>query len=125
MTQHNATSVNIVHLGGWLTLESVRTLSLNGHGDPLSILGWIHTRKPHTVDMPPLDTSYPVLLTGVPASLVLEWSRESPAYPLRVLIRGRLFRRNGQCLVKVRFVERLAPAMTLPHELQDTPLPVR
>ena len=97
-------SVNVVHLGGWLTIEKVHVIPISGR-QMLSIVGWIHTRKPASVDAEPQKTSYPVVFAGTPADIILARAKTDPGQPVKVITSGRLYREADQCFVKVEYVE--------------------
>ena len=127
---HHDTAVNSVQLGGWLTIDEVRSVSLDGRGEGVSISGWIHAQKKTALQNQPVDTRYPVIIAGGPASTVLAWAKKRPNQPIKVLVSGRLFRRNGQCMVRVRFVEILEVVTgtlddSVPERNRRGPLPAR
>ncbi len=95
--------VNLVHLSGWLTVEHVETIPVDGHRQPeISIYGLLHTRKPRRNR--PSNGSYPVLLTGRPARIVMDWARSQPEL-IKLAAIGRLLRRDEKMVVLVRYVE--------------------
>jgi len=117
MVKKQGTSANIVHLGGWLTIEEVRSIMINGRA-AVSILGWIHTEKPVFENPQPSKTSYPVVLAGAPADVVLAHARTHAGHPVKVVTSGRLYRGGERCLVKVKFVE-ILDVSTGPLASQD------
>lgn len=94
---------NVVHLAGWLVVGTVQSIPLNTR-QAISIRGHIHTHKPSSGDAHPVDTSYPVLFTGQPAMIVMEWAKIRPGRPIRVALNGRLFQKRGECVVLIKYV---------------------
>jgi len=95
--------VNVVHLAGWLIVDVVQAIPLNGR-QAISIRGHIHTHKPCSRNAHPVDTSYPVLFTGHPAMIVLEWAKIRPDRPIRVALNGCLFQKRGVYVVLIKYV---------------------
>ena len=110
-------SANVVHLSGWLVVGEVQAIPLDGR-QALSIRGHLHMHKPRSGKASPVETSYPVLFTGIPAEIVLEWAQVRPDRPVKMVVSGRLFQKHGECLVLVRFVE-ILEAQTGPLDPRD------
>jgi len=85
---------NVVLLSGWLLIEKVMEIGLNGRTEQ-ALQACVMTRRP------PLDGSkitkkqraygFPVLLTGTQASIVLDCARENNILP-RVVAEGKLLK---------------------------------
>ena len=92
--QSSPKGANVVLLSGWLLIEKVMEIGLNGRKEQ-ALQACVMTRQP------PLDGSkitnkqraygFPVLLTGTQANIILECARENYAPP-RVVAEGKLLK---------------------------------
>ena len=93
-------SNNNVHLIGWMEIERVEMLALDGDVPQPVIHAWLYTDKAY------FGGKHPILLSGQPAVITLEWARQSdPKAGLpQVIINGRLVSRQESTAVLVKFI---------------------
>lgn len=95
-------SNNIVHLSGWLEIDcaSVANPLKNTRPEDLILPAWLYTDKPY------FGGRHPVLITGQPALITLQWARESdPRAGLpQVVLQGKLVSRDGSSLVLAKVI---------------------
>ena len=94
-------SNNVVFLVGWLQVDRLETVSLNG-GNPGEVV--IHASL--YTDKPYFGGKHPLLLSGQPAAITLDWARQSdPRSGLpQVIVQGQLVSRQETTVVLVKFV---------------------
>lgn len=112
---------NYFHLSGWFTVASVTTIQ--GIGEPV-IYGYVHIQKPK--DCTEVNvTSYPVVLTGKPANIILDYARQAKRDCPRVMVHGRMAKQkpNSEPVLLVRFLEILDVDTKLldPQKTQKAP----
>jgi len=108
MTIREHIGANTVHLAGWLLIDTVKRIPLGYKPPALVLAGEICTRQPETGRERATEARYPVLFTGKPAEIVLDWARTHPDMPVRVAVAGQLYRHDQGLTVRVRFVQVLA-----------------
>jgi hypothetical protein len=94
-------SNNVVFLAGWLQVERIETIPLNGScSGELAIHASLYTDKAY------LGGKHPLLLSGQPAQIALDWARQSdPKSGLpQVIVQGQLISRQESTLVHVKFI---------------------
>jgi len=109
-------SNNIVHLSGWLEVDCVpAAIPLKaGRAEELVLNAWLYTDKPY------LGGRHPVLITGQPALITLQWARESdPRAGLpQVVLQGKLISRNESSLVLAKVIHFLGSLNPTVNELR-------
>ena len=91
-TQFDLDGANVSILSGWLHIEQVLDFPLNGHSYQ-ALRCVIMTRRPpanpRDLHQKHLTKGFPVILTGKPMEIILDWAKCSSSLP-RVVIQGPL-----------------------------------
>lgn len=111
-------SNNIVHLSGWLEVDCVpaanHPLKANRSED-LILHAWLYTDKPY------FGGRHPIIITGQPALITLEWARESdPKAGLpQVVLQGKLISRGDSSIVLAKVIHFLGALNPTVNELRS------
>jgi len=98
-------SNNIVHLSGWLEINQIPPMPSNANQFEVPvILAWLYTDKPY------IGGKHQVLIIGKPATITLQWARESnPKAGLpQVVVQGKLVSHEGSSTVLVKVIHFLS-----------------
>jgi len=108
-------SNNIVHLSGWLEVGCVPAPIKTGRTEEIVLQAWLYTDKPY------LGGRHPVLITGQPALITLQWAREcDPGAGLpQVVLQGKLVSRNDSSLVLAKVIHFLGSLNPTVNELRS------
>jgi hypothetical protein len=94
-------SNNVVHLSGWLEINQIPPMPFKrGQLEGPVISAWLYTDKPY------FGGRHPVLIIGQPATITLQWARESdPQAGLpQVVIQGKLVSHEGSSSVLTKVI---------------------
>lgn len=88
---------NVVILSGWLNIDHILDIPMDGQIYQ-AVMCTVMTKRPPSnpnhVSDGHLQRGYPVVLTGKPMEIILDWAREIKEIP-RVVIQGPLRKMNG------------------------------
>ena len=96
-THFDPEGANVVILSGWLYIEQVLDIPLDGRVHQALRCTVMTKRPPEKYQLiceGHLKRGYPVVLTGKPMEMILDWARERSNLP-RVVIQGPLRKLNG------------------------------
>lgn len=96
-SQFDPEGANVVILSGWLNIDQILDIPMDGQIYQ-AVMCTVMTKRPPSnpnhVSEGHLLRGYPVVLTGKPLEIILDWAREMKELP-RVVIQGPLRKLNG------------------------------
>lgn len=100
---------NTVLMSGWLSIESVQTIKLRDR-TALAVRGCLFEEEPDDDSIRQcghgdVRSHFPVLLTGVPADILVSWA-QTHKRPPRVSVQGRLRRdKDGGLVIRAKYLD--------------------